>query len=124
MRPLALALLLAACAEGDPDVDGDGYPASVDCDDEDGDVFPDAQESCNGVDDDCDNQIDEPIAEGATQYYLDEDEDGFGTSRKDLDGDGETESTTVVTCEQPFRYVPVAGDCDDDDPKVYPGQGC
>jgi hypothetical protein len=41
------------------DEDGDGYEASVDCDDDDPDVFPDAPERCNGLDDDCDEEVDE-----------------------------------------------------------------
>jgi hypothetical protein len=41
------------------DRDGDGFDASVDCDDEDGDVRPGAEERCNGRDDDCNGEIDE-----------------------------------------------------------------
>lgn len=41
------------------DVDGDGYEASVDCNDANAAVHPDAQEACNGFDDDCDEAIDE-----------------------------------------------------------------
>jgi hypothetical protein len=40
------------------DVDGDGY-ASSDCDDSDPDVHPGAVDLKNGLDDDCDGQIDE-----------------------------------------------------------------
>jgi len=40
----------------------DGYVAkSGDCDDEDKAVFPGAEEICNGIDDDCDDAIDEQI---------------------------------------------------------------
>jgi hypothetical protein len=38
----------------DGDADGDGFPASVDCDDDDWSVRPGATERCNGIDDDCD----------------------------------------------------------------------
>lgn len=39
----------------DDDVDGDGFPASEDCDDTDATVNPDAEEICNtGVDENCD----------------------------------------------------------------------
>ncbi len=41
------------------DGDGDGYPAGVDCDDGNADVYPGATELCNGVDDDCDGTTDE-----------------------------------------------------------------
>jgi hypothetical protein len=46
----------------DSDGDGAGVGAaceSRDCNDDDGDVFPGATEACNGVDDDCDDSIDE-----------------------------------------------------------------
>jgi len=41
------------------DNDEDGFEASEDCDDNDPDVFPDAPERCNGIDDDCDGDKDE-----------------------------------------------------------------
>ena len=34
------------------DLDGDGYPSDIDCDDGDSAVHPDADEYCNGEDDD------------------------------------------------------------------------
>ncbi len=67
--PLLLAIALAGCRWGKPDdtddtddtaiggtdADGDGYADDVDCDDEDPEVNPGADEICdNGVDDDCD----------------------------------------------------------------------
>ena len=51
---------------GCEDADGDGYdaitpscPTGNDCDDNNPDVYPDATEVCNGIDDDCDESIDE-----------------------------------------------------------------
>jgi len=41
------------------DVDGDGSPACADCDDGWQDVYPGAEELCDGVDNDCDSEIDE-----------------------------------------------------------------
>jgi nitrous oxidase accessory protein NosD len=41
------------------DNDGDGVFSDHDCDDSDPDVYPGAAEICNGVDDNCDGQIDE-----------------------------------------------------------------
>jgi len=45
------------------DVDGDGFPACDDCDDGDQDVYPGAPELCDGVDNDCDDEIDEGCPE-------------------------------------------------------------
>jgi cysteine-rich repeat protein len=41
------------------DSDGDGYAPPTDCNDANAAVHPGAAEACNGVDDDCDMQIDE-----------------------------------------------------------------
>jgi hypothetical protein len=44
-----------------PDSDGDGFSTPSDCDDTDPDVHPYAREVANGVDDNCDGRIDEPV---------------------------------------------------------------
>ncbi len=90
------------------DHDRDGYPASVDCDDYDASVSPGAVESCNGKDDDCDGVEDNGFA--LNVYYWDIDGDGYGALEagewcKAFDPDAVLEG----------------GDCDDDDPSVYPG---
>lgn len=41
------------------DMDGDGYDETVDCDDNDPDIHLDAEEIYDGIDNDCDGQIDE-----------------------------------------------------------------
>jgi hypothetical protein len=45
------------------DNDGDGYTSDVDCDDTENGIHPGAVEVCNGVDDDCDAEVDEGACE-------------------------------------------------------------
>ena len=102
-----------ADGHGDPEapveacVPTDGLVASAsDCDDTDPLVSPDAEEVCNEVDDDCDELVDEGVAE---LFYADTDGDGFGAV------DASTEA-----CAQPPGYAVVPGDCDDSDAAVSP----
>jgi hypothetical protein len=94
--------------EGD-DSDGDGYDADEDCDDSDATISPGAAELCNGLDDDCDGEVDEDSASDATTWYADTDGDGYG------DADSAT-----VSCEQPVDTVANADDCDDSDEDLNP----
>lgn len=91
------------------DQDGDGFGAGPavtgcvvppgfvgnddDCDDTDAAVHPGAEEVCNGIDDDCDGEVDEGLT-------FDDDGDGF---------------TSTDSCEGS------KDDCDDTDPAVHPG---
>lgn len=52
------------------DLDEDGYDTQVDCNDVDVGSYPGANESCDGVDNDCDGQIDEGLD-------VDADQDGY-----------------------------------------------
>ncbi len=89
-----------------------GYvPDDNDCDDLDGEINPGADERCNGVDDDCDGDIDEDDAIDATTWYADSDADGYG----DIDD-------SLVQCEEPSGYVDNDGDCDDNDDAVSPDE--
>ncbi len=70
------------------DADGDGWFARDDCDDTRADVFPGAEEICNGEDDNCNDVADETFddidGDGVADCVDDEDCDGI-----DNDGDGE-----------------------------------
>ncbi len=117
--PFLLALL-AACTEdkgletGSPDTgvqadaDGDGYLAGEDCDDTDAMTNPGVDESCDGLDNNCNDEIDEGLQ---TEWFADLDGDGFGSAED-----------AVSTCWRPDGYVPNATDCEDADPYIYPGQ--
>ena len=59
----------------DEDLDGDGHPASTDCNDADASVHPEAVEVCNEIDDNCDGAVDEGVEE---TFYRDEDGDSYG----------------------------------------------
>ena len=91
------------------DADGDGFPASEDCDDTDDSVHPGAEELCDGVDNDCDGVTDPDDAADAPTFYRDADGDGFG----DID-----QPTTA--CEQPEDHVDNADDCYDTNDRVHP----
>jgi hypothetical protein len=86
-----------------------GYVAdTTDCDDGEASVNPNEIEVCDGLDNDCNETIDDDATD-ALQWWLDDDRDGFGTS---LD--------TVFACEQPVSYVDNADDCDDNEETINP----
>mgnify|MGYP000270936296 FL=1 len=80
-----------------------------DCDDDDPTVNPDADEVCNGIDDDCDEVVDDDAIDRTT-WFTDGDGDGFGD-----------DDATIEACEMPTGTVADGGDCDDDDNLTYPG---
>ncbi|GHG95360.1 putative metal-binding motif-containing protein [Comamonas sp. JC664] len=111
-----------------------------DCDDTNPSIRPGAPELCNGVDDNCDGNIDETFPQLGTaceaqgqcpgtqvcdaaqtgttcqattppsDWFLDEDGDGFGSG------------TAVQACITPGAgYVNQGGDCNDGNPFTYPG---
>ena len=125
MRPVLplLATLFAPLACGDKgmddgtgddggtelDADGDGYGPQVDCDDASAAIHPNAEERCDGIDNDCDGTIDEDSATDAATWYLDEDGDGYGTS-----------DDPASACSAPEGHVAEGGDCDDADAAINP----
>ena len=91
----------------DDDLDEDGFVAADDCDDADPAVNPDAVESCNDLDDDCNGAIDDAVGDS---WYPDVDGDGYGDA-----------ALGVVSCDCATGYVADATDCDDRDADVNPG---
>jgi len=106
-----------------PDGDADGYgalaeplclcdaeppytaSATGDCNDDDPDVFPSGLEVCDEKDNNCNGLVDE---ETLKTYYHDSDGDGVGAG------------APVLACSAPEDHVEIPGDCDDDDPDVFP----
>jgi len=86
-----------------------GYVAnSTDCNDASAAVNPGAVEVYNGIDDNCNNTIDEGFT--PVNYYLDNDGDGVGGN------------TFVVGITSPGpNYVLTTGDCNDNSNAMYPG---
>ncbi|MGQ0505187.1 MAG: MopE-related protein [Myxococcaceae bacterium] len=125
------------------DADHDGFVAKTekgtDCDDTRDSVRPGAAEVCDGIDNNCDGQVDTGNEMGgacrtqagcagtmgctpegrvdclttltASRWYQDEDQDGQGN-----------EATAVTACGSPGPlYSATAGDCDDGDPFTFSG---
>jgi len=111
-RILPALLLTAACSSTWTldDLDGDGVTLlEGDCDDLDATVSPDAEEICDGVDNNCNGTVDNDATEAAT-WYADEDGDGAGNPER-----------TQVTCDPPEGWVQDASDCDDTNEDRAPG---
>lgn len=110
----------------DGDADGDGYISAAccnldaaqgglhcgnDCDDTRADVHPGATEICDGVDNNCDGQVDEGVRVTA---YFDADGDGAGSA-----------ACARQVCTGWPGFVSGHGDCNDGDPLALPaGQQC
>ena len=95
------------------DFDRDGWTGDHDCNDLDRAIYPNADELCDGVDNDCDGEVDEDPIEGesgGSTWYLDSDGDGYGDMAYDR-----------YACDQPDGYVADPTDCDDSNATVYPG---
>jgi len=106
------------------DADGDGYgnpsvtmqactkPAgyvsnNADCNDTNNAIHPGVAEVCDGIDNNCNGQIDEGVR---STYYRDLDGDGYGNL-----------SVTIQACSQPGGYVSNSNDCNDTNAAIHPG---
>ena len=88
------------------DADADGFAACEDCDDTDDAVNIDGVEVCNGVDDDCDSDIDEGVL---LTFYADSDGDGYGDA-----------ATPTTACSASAGYAATGDDCRDDNADIFP----
>ncbi len=107
------------------DVDGDGHgdpaisaavcsppdgfvSAGTDCDDAQSASFPGNAEVCDGLDNDCNGEIDDDPDDVST-WYIDSDGDGYGDP-----------DAPLAACEAPAGYVDASGDCDDGHAGIHP----
>lgn len=84
--------------------------SSTDCDDTRYHVSPDADELCDGVDQNCNGLIDDDALD-AIAWYADLDGDGFGVY-----------DTTIRACTQPPNGATNYADCDDADANIHPDE--
>ena len=118
------------------DFDGDGWTeAQGDCDDSDDDVYPGAEELVDGLDNDCNDLIDDGT------YVYDDDGDGYSEKEGDCDDtvdfsypgapeiedgadndcDGVIDEGTDAYDDDGDGYSENDGDCDDSDDDAAPG---
>jgi hypothetical protein len=90
----------------DLDIDGDTISNEEDCKPLDSTIYPGASESCNLKDDDCNGVLDDPGAEGCSDFYLDLDSDGYGSMLA---------PPLCLCAANPITYftATVTGDCND-----------
>ena len=92
-----------------------------DCDDTNLDINPSADEICDGgVDNNCDGRADDETAIDATDWFYDEDADGFGVGQIFILPDGR--SSAMTQCEMPTNFTDNNTDCDDANSLVNPNQ--
>ena len=70
-------------------------------------MYPSNAEVCDGKDNNCNGGVDEEVK---TTYFVDNDDDGYGSS-----------NSVLGACSKPAGYVDKAGDCNDFNPQINPG---
>jgi hypothetical protein len=91
---------------GPIDEDLDGSDADSDCDDHDPNRAPTLAEECDGIDNDCDDAVDEDVM---STYYADADGDGYGDR-----------TSSTEACEPSAGWSENADDCNDADSGINP----
>ena len=112
---ISVWMILMACGEKEStnelffDADSDGYRSDVDCDDGNAAIHPAAIEICDGIDNDCDQLLDEEDdSVQLNSFFVDADNDGFGGA------------TEILACDAPENAVEDSSDCNDENPEVHP----
>ncbi|NVJ61489.1 MAG: putative metal-binding motif-containing protein [Gammaproteobacteria bacterium] len=85
----------------------DQWVGTYDCNDMDTAVNPGQAEVCDGIDNDCDGDVDENVT---ANLFLDADGDGWGDPDK-----------RILACHEEDGYASRGNDCDDRNIQIYPG---
>ena len=94
------------------DLDGDGFRGlDNDCDDENPNVHPAAEEICDEIDNNCNELIDDQEGIELSDMIL-----GY----LDADGDGFAGDSEKMFCALPDDYQTTSLDCDDGDEEIHP----
>ena len=125
--PIGEAVNVNGCSNSQIDADGDSYTADVDCNDNNAAINPGAPEICDGIDNNCSNEIIAAIDEGGVcSGTEDEDNDGVVNANdlcpstplgEAVDSNGCTALSLDVDSDTYLRDV----DCNDNDAAINPG---
>lgn len=110
----SLSIVVASsCADNDGDGFSDKACGGTDCNDGNASINPNASESCDSIDNDCDSLVDDNDVNvsGQKTYFRDSDNDGFGSA---------SVSTKTCSTTAPSGYVTNSTDCNDASASINP----